>query len=250
MAPFRVRTIQKFLTAVLFVLFAVVGASAEDKASLDCLILNGGENLRIDLISASKNTLIITHGRAERVPDVADDDAPVERAKSTVELDIAGRNFSLRTSARQIFISGAKTASIAGVDTSCWGDFEIPAVFIDRDCKVILKGKATQSIVVEVHPLAIATLDAKRLETKEIMIVGNPRTNVLHRPGTKVSFFKREDIPATRTSGSNENWGTTPDVAAPAAVPAPAGAPPTSPPSEAPVPPQPTPGQDRAPGSQ
>ncbi len=250
MVSFRTCSILPALLLAFYVVTGFSTGSAGEKKHLDRLILNGGENLHIKMARISDSALIITHGRAERVPDVMDDDAPLECRKSTVELDIGSRSFSLKTSARQILISGAKIANIAGVDTSCWGDFEIPAVFIDRDCKVTLKGKATQRAVVEVHPLAIATVDAKHLETKEIMIVGNTRTNVLYRPGTKVSFFKRENMPATRTSGSAENWGTAPDVAAPAVTPAPAGTPSATPPSGAPAPPKPTSEQNGAPSSE
>lgn len=232
----------RFALFLSLLLLSAPSWAGEDKV-LDRLILNGGETIHVELTHTANDILIITHGKAERVPD---ETGRANRDANTVELDVNDRSFALKTSARQLFISGAKSASIAGIGVSNWGNFDRPAIFVDRDCRVILKGKAVQSAVIEVHPLAIAAIDARGLETKEIVIIGNARTNVQHRPGTKVSFLKRENRPETRTSGSAGDWETTPDIATPAVTPQ--GQPPQpASPTPTPVPPSPTPGQEKQP---
>lgn len=222
---------------LLLILSLPLPTSASEDTALDRLILNGGESIRIDLKQTANDALIITQGKANRVPT----ETRPPNGGENVELDVSSRSFALRTSARQIVISGARSASIAGIDTPCWGNFERPALFVDRDCKVTLSGRAAKNAVVEVHPLAIAAIDARGLEAGEIVIIGNAGTNIRHRSGTKVSFFMRERNPETRTSGNADGWETTPDAASPSAPPQ------EQPPQPASPAPPPAPGQDRLP---
>lgn len=188
------------LAAAVLTISVPASLLADDAEVLDSLTLYGGESVRVEMVRAPGAFLRIADGSANRVP-VRDN-----LLKSAVKLDISGRRFTVRTNALRLTISGARAAAIAGIEEDRWGTLERPAVYIDRDCVLTLSGNAGESAVIEVHPLAIATVDARSLYANELMIVGSDATKVRGAPGVKVSFVARISKPETRTSGSSDEW--------------------------------------------
>jgi|GEM_PF-6099788 len=208
-----------FRTITLSLLFAVLANALPPEANavareFDRLVLNDGEVVRVCLGASPENALEITEGRAERVPTETTRRSEFEM--DVVELDVLTRNFSVVTGAWQLFVSGAKQLSVTGIDAPSWGSLERPALFIDRDCAVTLNGRAVHRAFIEVHPLAVVTIDAGRLASQEIVIIGNPRTRVLCSSAVKVTYSVRETKPEVRTSGYSGSWSVTaPPTAAP-----------------------------------
>jgi hypothetical protein len=178
-----------FLTALArFALFPVQAAAAQD-APLDSLVLNDGSSLTLRVENSEPSRIRISSGEAHRVP--RKERIPFDAGKNIVELDISTRVFALGTGAKQITLSGPTSARISGIDAASWGTDESPAVFMDRDCRLELAGKAATSAVIRVNPLARVTIDARKLSTPEIIIIGpQNNANVAAMPGTSVSFHR------------------------------------------------------------
>ena len=209
-----------FRTLTLSLLFAVLANALPTEANaaareFDRLVLNDGEIVRVCLDASPENALEITKGRAERVPSETPHRSEFEM--DVVELDVLTRNFSVVTGAWQLVVSGAKQLSVTGIDAPSWGSQERPALFIDRDCAVTLNGRAVYRAFIEVHPLAVVTVDASRLASQEIVIIGNQRTRVLCSSAVKVTYSASETKPEVRTSGYSGSWSVTapPPAAAP-----------------------------------
>ena len=174
------------MTAVLFGLFPA-SADASRETPLDSLILNDGGSLTLQMENSEPSRIYISSGEAQRVP--RKERIPFDAGKNIIELDIATRLFALKAGAKQITLSGPAFARIAGIEASAWGTDESPAVFIDRDCNLVLTGKADTSAVIRVNSLAKATIDARKFITPEIIIIG-PLNNadIAAMSGTSVSF--------------------------------------------------------------
>jgi hypothetical protein len=220
--------------AAFFLLLFIATARADESALLDCLVLNEGDSLRLNVNNGKKAPLFIKGGVAQRVPRKPH--IPFDIGKRVIELDIGTRVLSINTDALQIMLSGPREADISGVDAENWGSMELPAIYLDRDCTIVINGKADSSAVIRVNPLARVTIDARNFKTPEIKIVGNFKAGVLAMKETKISFFK--DNVAKRSVISNVWFGgsSTPPSAPDAAAPAPpAAAPPAPAPLAAPA---------------
>jgi hypothetical protein len=164
-------------------------AQAAQDAPLDSLVLNDGDSLTLRVENSEPSRIFISSGKAQRVP--RKERLPFDAGKNIVELDICTRIFALGTGAKQITLSGPTFARISGIDASSWGTDESPAVFMDKDCRLELAGKAATSAVIRVNPLARVTIDARKLSTPEIIIIGpQNNANVAAMPGTSVSFHR------------------------------------------------------------
>jgi hypothetical protein len=198
----------------------MASAAAADEGKVDCLVLNEGGSLSVN-IDHEAYPLYISRGTAHRVP--RKERVPFDTGIRVIELDIGTRAFSLDTDARQIALSGPKEANISGIDTERWGSITYPAIYMDRDCRLVLIGRANQSAVIRVNPLARVTIDARKFVTPEITIMGNSRANVITRDGTDVSFY--DDIIQKRVVVTSGWFG-----GAPSTPPAPPNSTPTPPP--------------------
>ncbi|MDR1944097.1 MAG: hypothetical protein LBQ19_04670, partial [Synergistaceae bacterium] len=224
-----------------FLLFIATTARADESDPLDCLVLNEGDSLRLNIDNGKKASLLIKDGIAKRVPRKPH--IPFDIDKRIIELDIDTRALSVNTNALQIMLSGPKEANVSGVDAENWGSMELPALYLDRDCAIVINGKADSSAVIRVNPLAMVTIDARNFKTPEIKIVGNFETGVLAMKETKISFFK--DNVARRSVVSNVWFGGS--STAPAVPSAAAPAPPASTTPSAPAAPASTPQAPAAP---
>jgi hypothetical protein len=163
--------------------------------------------------------IYIHGGRAQRVPRKLH--IPSDIGIKVIELDIDTKAFTLDTDARQIALSGPKDANIYGIDAESWGSLEYPAIYMDRDCRLVLIGRAVSSAVIRVNPLARVTIDARKFETPEIKIMGNSRANVLSKTGTTISYY--EDTAPQRVVVTSGWYGGTSSMppTLPGGVPAP-----------------------------
>ncbi|MDR1515673.1 MAG: hypothetical protein LBS45_08260 [Synergistaceae bacterium] len=191
----------KFFTALVFLaalvqiaLFPTTGA-ASDETPLDSLVLNEGGSLALRVERDDPARLCIESGVAKRVP--RKERIPFDIGKKIVELDIDTKAISLGTGAKQITLSGPVYAMISGIDAGDWGTSEVPAIFMDRDCRLVLLGKAQSSAVIRVNPLARVTIDARKFASPEIKIIGgenNANVSVAAAAGTNVAFL-HDDTP-------------------------------------------------------
>ncbi|MDR1019815.1 MAG: hypothetical protein LBL73_03570, partial [Synergistaceae bacterium] len=173
---------------------------------------------------------------------------PFDIGRKIVELDIDTRAISLGTGAKQITLSGPSYATISGIDAGDWGTDEAPAVFMDRDCRLVLLGRTRSSAVIRVNPLARVTIDARKFASPEIKIIGgqdNANVSVAAAAGTNVSFLE-DNTPkriVTMRGWYGGTSGTPPTPPTPPGVQAsPQGTPPP-PPGTGAAPPAPDGGQ-------
>lgn len=178
------------LLAALVHIALLPASGAADETALDGLVLNEGGSLALSLEQNEPARLYIKSGVAQRVP--RKERVPLEAGLNIVELDIDTRAISLGTGAKQITLSGPAYATISGIDAGDWGTNEAPAIFMDRDCRLVLLGKAQSSAVIRVNPLARVTIDARKFASPEIKIIGgenNANVRVAAAAGTNVAFL-------------------------------------------------------------
>jgi hypothetical protein len=217
------KKISNNLIAVIFIFLFSFASSADEETPLDYLVLNEGGNLNLRVNNHKIVPLYINNGSAKRVPRKPH--IPFDIGKKVLELDIGTRAFSATTDARQIALSGPREASISGVDTANWGSIDYPAIFLDRDCRIVLLGKADSSAVIRVNPLARAIIDARKLQTPKITIIGNSKTNVFATDGTVISFIEDRVVRRRAISGGWVGESPASAPASPGASPPPGGAP-------------------------
>ena len=187
---------------LLFALFCLRAAEADECRRIDKLVLNDGGRIRL-FVGSEAPFLGIVEGTAQRVPRKPH--LPTDVGQNVVELDISTRVLYAKTSARHIAISGARGVNISGISAACWGTFPSPALHVDRDCVVSLSGTARSEAVIRISPLARVTIDARKLSTPELRIVGNPSTVVRRGKNTNVHFYLDRSEPSIRVSGEGES---------------------------------------------
>ena len=137
---FKVFTAPILMAALMMASLAPARPLAAEETPLDCLVLNDGGSLALRMEQNDPTRLYIESGTAVRVP--RKERIPCDIGRKIVELDIGTKVFSLDTGARQITLSGPSYATISGIDAEDWGSDDCPAVFMDRDCRLVLLGKA------------------------------------------------------------------------------------------------------------